>query len=711
MSWNPIARQSIAAKVSLFTLAIFVISLWGLSWFASRLLQNDMQRLLGEQQFAATSSLATSFNGRLADRVHALELIAGEIDSWDLMANPTALQARLEQRPLLQVIFNSGVFITGTDGTAIANVPLSVGRIGTNYMDRDSVSTALKEGKTTISRPVIGKKLGAPLFTIAAPISNAQGQVIGALVGVTDLGKPNFLDDVIDTRYGKTGGYMLLAPQHGIFITATDKSRILQPLPAPGVNVMHDKYMQGYEGYGVATSSRGVEELSAAKRIPVAGWWLATVMPTEEAFAPIHDMQQRMLWATILLTLLATGLTHWILRRQLMPLLTTVNTLAALAKTDQPPQPLPIMRHDEVGALVGGFNRLLEVLAVREQNLKESEHRFSLFMDYLPGAAFIKDEDGTTLYANIYMMDVVGARAWIGKSTRDIFPPALAEKMIAADHHAIATGYELTREEIPTTDGRLRHYETHKFSIPRQGQPPLLGGIALDISEREQAEAALRDSEARYRSLFDNNHAVMLIIDPVSGAIVVANPAAATFYGWTQEQLQDMRINQINTQSPAEIAVEMRQAQARQRNHFEFRHRLADGQVRDVEVFSGPMQVGDKSLLYSIVHDITQRNQATRLLAESEAKREAERTAALEAHRQARLATLNLMEDAIAARIRAEAMAATQEKQLDELNRWQQVMLGREGRIRAIKQEVNSLLAELGQPPRYASAVDAETEK
>ena len=585
MNWSLFFRQSIAARVSLFTLAIFVLSLWGLSWFASRLLQNDMQRLLGEQQFAATTSLATLFNGRLADRVHALELIAGEIDSWDLMANPSALQARLEQRPLLQVFFNSGVFVTGTDGTAIANVPLSVGRIGTNYMDRDSVSTALKEGKTTIGRPVIGKKLGAPLFTIAAPIRNAQGQVIGALVGVTDLGKPNFLDEVINARYGKTGGYMLLAPQHNIFVTATDQSRILQPLPAPGANLMNDRFAQGYEGYGVATSSRGVEELSAGKRLPVAGWLLVTVVPTEEAFEPIHDMQQRMLWATILLTLLATGLTHWILRRQLMPLLTTVNTLAALAKTDQPPQPLPITRQDEIGTLIGGFNRLLEVLAVREQTLKESEHRFSLFMEHLPGAAFIKNEDGITLYANSYMMDVIGARDWIGKSTRDIFPPALAEKMVADDRRAIATGHALTVEEIPTTDGRLRHYETHKFSIPRQGQPPLLGGIALDISEREQTEAALRDSEAR---------------------------------------------------------------------------------------------------------------------------RQAEMSASLEAHRQARLAALNLMDDALAARTQAEAMSKTLTAKLDELRRWQQVMLGREGRILAIKKEVNDLLAEHGQPPRYASAVAGE---
>ena len=178
---------------------------------------------------------------------------------------------------------------------------------------------------------------------------------------------------------------------------------------------------------------------------------------------------------------------------------------------------------------------------------------------------------------------------------------------------------------------------------------------------RERLDAnllALRESEARYHSLFDNSHAVMLLIDPDSGAIVAANPAAAAFYGWTQEQLQGMRIDQINALSAAEVAAEMQRAQTQQRNRFEFRHRLANGQVRDVEVFSGPVQVDGKSLLYSIVQDVSARMQTARQLAESEARRNAEMSAALEAQHQGRLAALNLMDDAVAARGRAEAALA-----------------------------------------------------
>jgi PAS domain S-box-containing protein len=176
----------------------------------------------------------------------------------------------------------------------------------------------------------------------------------------------------------------------------------------------------------------------------------------------------------------------------------------------------------------------------------------------------------------------------------------------------------------------------------------------LDITARKQAEIAANKADEHRRNLFNHSHVVMLLIDPDGGAIVAANQAAADFYGWTREQLQNMRIDQINLLPPAEVAVAVQRANNQQCNNFEFRHRLANGQGRNVEVFSGPMQIGDRTLLFSIVHEITDRVLAARQLAESEAKRQAEMRAALEAQQQARLAAMNLMEDAIAASASAE---------------------------------------------------------
>jgi PAS domain S-box-containing protein len=119
-----------------------------------------------------------------------------------------------------------------------------------------------------------------------------------------------------------------------------------------------------------------------------------------------------------------------------------------------------------------------------------------------------------------------------------------------------------------------------------------------------QALRREREQEERYRSMFENNHAVMLLIDPDEGAIVDANPAACDFY-YGREQLRALRVSDLNILDPAQIASEMAHARAMRRTFFEFSHRRADGTVREVEVYSGPVPVEGHQLLYSIVHDIT----------------------------------------------------------------------------------------------------------
>ena len=143
-----------------------------------------------------------------------------------------------------------------------------------------------------------------------------------------------------------------------------------------------------------------------------------------------------------------------------------------------------------------------------------------------------------------------------------------------------------------------------------------LGLLARLRLQQEAATSALRVSEARYRSLFENRHSVMLLVDPESGEIVDANPAAEAYYGWTREQLTGMNISDINSMSAAEVAAEMARAQVQNNNVFHFQHRLADGSLRDVEVSSGPIQFGEREFLYSIVRDVTDRKRAEAQLRE-----------------------------------------------------------------------------------------------
>ena len=424
MLQNYFQWRSLKTRVTLLTLFLFAIIIWSLTFFTSRMLREDMQRMLGEQQFSDVTGIAREINDRLNDRRQALETIAKEITPA-VLANATALQTLLEQRQLLQILFNGGVFVTGANGTAIADVPLSAGRIGTNYIDRESVSIPLKEGKTLIGRPAMGKKLGAPIFSIVAPILDDTGKVLGAIVATVNLGKPNFLDHIAQTRYGKTGSYLLISRQYNLIVTSSDKSRIMQPGPAPGLNAMHDRYMQGFDEYGVAASSRGVLELSAAKAIPVADWFIVAALPADEAFAPIDVMLRRVLISAIVLTMLAGALTWWLmsrlLRRQLSPMITASRALSNLATSDQPARAIPIENQDEIGELIGGFNRLLETLAQRELALKNNEKQFRSLLENLSSGVVVHHPDTSIMFTNAMAATLLGLNEdqLMGKTVTD----------------------------------------------------------------------------------------------------------------------------------------------------------------------------------------------------------------------------------------------------------------------------------------------------
>lgn len=141
-----------------------------------------------------------------------------------------------------------------------------------------------------------------------------------------------------------------------------------------------------------------------------------------------------------------------------------------------------------------------------------------------------------------------------------------------------------------------------------------------DISQRKKAELELRQSEERYRALFKANQSVMLIIEPETGALKDANPAAIEYYGWTHKELCSKNISDINILAKAELKKELLKAKNEKRNQFVFKHRLASNEIRDVEVFSGPISFNQSKYLYSIVHDITNRTKTEVALRESENK-------------------------------------------------------------------------------------------
>ena len=519
------ARQSLTTKVTLITLLVFISSLWSLSYYASRMLRQDMQRLLGEQQFATVSQVAAQVDQALQARVSALETVARAI-SPALLDNPQALQAFLEQRVILQTLFNAGVHVLGRDGAVLGLVP-GASRVGADYFQNAAVQAALAAARTSVGTPTHERLLQQAVFPVITMIHDRDGQVIGALVGVTNLSLPSFLDIISQSRYGKTGGYFLVAPQSRLLIMASGRRHVMQALPAPGLNPAIDRFILGQQGSTLIDipNPLGVQVVASSTEISVAGWHVAAMLPTAEAFAPVHAMQERMLLATSVLTLLAGLLVWWALQRQLAPLQATARRLAAMADEQEPRQTLPVTHPDEIGQLIKGFNRLLDTLGQRETLLQQ-------ILDTSSVAIFLVDRQGYITQANQRMAVLFGYPvnelqameyvALVHPLQREVGRQKM-RALLASQIQSV----DLERLYLRADQTEFWGHVTGQRFVDAHGVEQGLVGVIADTTQRRQAEAELRIAAIAFESELG------MVITDTQGVILRINQAFSAITGYS----------------------------------------------------------------------------------------------------------------------------------------------------------------------------------
>ena len=522
--------RSLNTKIALATLGIFLAGIWSLSFYASQMLRKDMQTRLGEQQLATVSLVAAQVDRELSTRLESLKIVARTASRVLRDEGPGAMQSFVEARLTLQTLFNGGIAIHDVNGTVIADYPLSAGRLGVNYVDIDVIDAALRNAKSSIGQPVIGKKLHKPLVGMATPLLDDRGRVIGVLSALVNLGAPNFLDQIIEFPYGKTGGYLLVARKHRLIVTATDKKRVMELLPGPGAIALLDRFVDGFEGSGVASSPQGVEVLASAKGIPVADWYVTALLPTDEAFAPIREMLLRMRTATLVLTLVAGLLTAWLLRRQLSPLRLAARTLANMRDGHAQLQALPVVRRDEIGQLVSGFNELLQTLGQREILLQQ-------ILDTSSVAIFMIDMQGRITQANKRMSEMfrLPLDELLGNEYVALVHPS--EREVARQKMLALLASELSSVDLD----RLywRHDETEFWGhltgrqlLDANGVKLGLVGVIADIDMRKKAEERLHLAA----SVFTHAREGILITSP-DGTIIDVNDAFVRITGFSREDV------------------------------------------------------------------------------------------------------------------------------------------------------------------------------
>ncbi len=267
----------------------------------------------------------------------------------------------------------------------------------------------------------------------------------------------------------------------------------------------------------------------------------------------------------------------------------------------------------------------MQALALESKNkslLKEISQEKSLIhtvLDTLPVGVWVTDANGTILMGNNAGEKIWSGIRYIGIEQYSEYKAWWSDtgKRIKPEEWAVAralkTGKTIIAEEID-----IECFDGAQKTILNSAAPLLddmrevIGAICVnqDITERKQAEKAVRESEEQYRAVFENHSAIKILIDPDSGHIIEANKAAVNFYGWSYEQLKQMKIQEINTLPSEDIKKAIEKVNNEKLAYFEFRHRRADGSIRDVEVYSSEIEVKGKDFIHSIIHDITDRKRA-----------------------------------------------------------------------------------------------------
>jgi len=249
-----------------------------------------------------------------------------------------------------------------------------------------------------------------------------------------------------------------------------------------------------------------------------------------------------------------------------------------------------------------------------------SEERHLVMLDELDELVSRLKADGTFIYVNGGYCRFVGKSPaellggkWHPVPLDDDLPEIVGRLATLSPENPVV----IIENRIRNAAGEVRWVEfSNKGVFDGSGSLLEIHSVGRDVTGRRLASDALRESEERYRALFEAGHAVKLLIDPGGGEIVDANPAACAYYGYSRERLRSMTIGMINTLPGEELRERMAQAGGLERNRFDFKHRLASGEIREVEVDSGPLVLQGRRLLYSIVQDVTERKRLESELAE-----------------------------------------------------------------------------------------------
>lgn len=517
---NPLSwlRSSLRNRIALAVTALVVTTTVAVVSTSLYFVRASMKASIAEEQFARITAIADAMDQKFISRRVLLKSFADGLAAHKPV-DEAALQSFVMRHVSLQAFFDN-ISIVDMRGVLVANFnsTASIGRL--NVADREYFLDTVRTGKGVISQPLRNRANGLPQVLMTEPVFDAAGRMVSMITAQINLNEPNFLGELADVKFGKTG-YMFITNTDGIVISSPRKSRILKHTDAEGgSNPVTARSLAGFEGTAEGMNRVGVYGLYAFKQLQQTNWIMGSIYPRSEAFAQI-ELIERVVWFGLALLASLVGLISTLLtRRQLRPLARLHrHMLASVGSSTYQPM-TERASADEIGDLQRTFESLMD------QHL-EAERRLAANADHLrsilahAGDAFISlDGHGRVTEWNRQ------AELTFGWTRNEVLNARIDELLIPPElRERHSQGMRVFQEtgKGPLVDARTEieavHRSGHVFPIEisvgvlRIGETYVANAFIRDISDRRATAERIAAGERFVRGIADNVPALVSYID------------------------------------------------------------------------------------------------------------------------------------------------------------------------------------------------------
>ena len=510
---------------------------------------------------------------------------------------------------------------------------------------------------------------------IAMPVhaNHSSGKVIGVLG--TTYHVRNILKILAFADPTAKDGFDLLLPD-GQLLTEQGVLRNLDPLTVATLQANRESNAVDLDFEGslkVVSQARIVSSNPEENQLfQDLNWYLIMHEDYSTAFAPLRTAARTVFFTTFLVLLLTIGVAMILAQLLVLPISRLTHAAAQIKQGNLDVQE-QVESRDEIGTLANTFNQMLAVLSQTQKNLRESEAHYRNLVDYSPDMIAVHS-DGKYVFINPAGVKLLGAKQAtevIGRNTLDLIPPQAHDFVAESIEQAILSGEatSLRRQKMFRIDGTSFEAEYRAIPLTFAGKPAIQI-VTRDITERKQAEEkirqlltevaaqksdlecrvrerteelntlnqqlqnelierqqlmlSLRESEERFRILFDYSPDAIFLIDPHSSDIlwpvVDCNQAAGEMNGYSREELIGQSMDLLNEKKGNRDDFVAALENLRQHvvlRGVETTHLHQDGHAFPIEYSTALIKVGDHEHILGIDRDITERKQAEAALSQA----------------------------------------------------------------------------------------------